>query len=350
MASKSGANTGFIIKPYLVYDTPSAPSTNDKIKIDSEALSRNSTELTENPIGGNVIMKTTSEIGDDDPGGPVSKTLRTNDAFNAALMNFMGTETVTNVNSAAVVYEHSAVANTTSIVNYLLMAKETSTATLAEFKNALLTDLALEYNVNDFVKANGTFKASQRLITGTTSSNATIQAATEPTNYPFVFRDVDYFWVNAQAGAALTSSDVLNITKASVTLSRPMEYVDEARGTAGKAAPRVSGEPPFLGSITVTCKEKDADTFFTAYDAGTEYKATLRVQGPIISGSYRHFFRIDFPRLKIVTEPQYNLSSASVNPYTIEFQCMAALSNPTGMNTTYPFFCLANDRSTKYLA
>ena len=350
MASKSGANSGIILKPYLTYDTPSAPSTNDKIKIDSEGFSRNSTELTENPIGGNVIMKTTSEIGDDDPGGPLTKTLRTNDAFNAAIMNLLGTETVTNVNTAAILYEHSAVANTTSIVNYLLWAKETSSATVAEYKNALMTDLALEFNLNDFVKATGTFKASQRLITGTTSSNANIQSATEPTNYPFIFRDVDYFWINAQAGAAVQGSDALAITKASVSLSRPMEYVDEARGTAGKAAPRVSGEPPFIGSITVTCKEKDADTFFTAYDAGTEYKASLRVQGPTISGAYKHFFRIDFPRLKIVTEPQYNLSSASVNPYTIEFQCMAALSAPTGMNSVYPFVCLGNDRSTKYLA
>lgn len=348
MAAKSGANSGIILKPFLVFDTPTAPGANDKIRIDSEAFSRNTTELTEAPVGGQVIMKTSSEIGDDDPGGTITKTLRTDDAFNAAIMNFFGTETVTTVTTG--VYEHSAVANTTSIVNYLHFAKETDSANVEEYWNTLMTDLSLEFNPNDFVKATGTFKSSKRLITGTTATTANIAAATEPTNYNFVFRDTDYVWYNAQAGGALSQSDVLAVTQASVSLTREMEYVDEAKGVAGKSAPRVAGEPPFMGSVTLTMKEKDGLTFWTAHDAGTEYKMTLRVSGPTISGAFKHSFKIDFPRLKVVTEPTYNLSSASVNPYTVTFQCLAATAAPTGMNSVYPMVALMNGKLARYLA
>lgn len=348
MPAKSGSNSGIILKPYLTFDTPSAPSTGDKMRIDSENFSRNTTQLTEAPVGGQVIMTKDQEIGDDDPSGTITKTLRTNDAYNAAIMNFLGTETVTTVTSG--VYEHSAIANTTSIVNYLLFGKETDSANVEEYVNALATELSFEFNPNQFVKSTANFKASKRLITGTTATTANIAAATEPTNYNFIFRDTDYVWVNAQAGGALSQSDVLAVTSASVSLNRELEYVDEAKGVAGKSAPRVAGEPPFIGSITVTLKEKDGNTFWTAHDAGTEYKLSLRVAGPIITGAFRHYFRIDFPRLKVVTEPQYNLSSASVNPVTITFQCLAAASNPTGMGSIYPMFVLCNDRVTKYLA
>lgn len=348
MASKSGANSGVILKPYLTFDSPSAPSTNDKMRIDSEAFSRGTTELTEAPVGGQVIMKTNSDIGDDAPGGTITKTLRSNDAYNAAIMNFFGTETVTTVTSG--VYEHSAVANTTSLVNYLLFAKETDTANVEEYVNAVMTELALEFNPNQYVKSTGTFKASKRLITGTTSSNANITSATEPTNYNFIFRDTDWFRYNAQAGAALSGSDNLAITSASISLTRDYEFVAEARGSAGKSAPRVAGEPPFIGSLSITLKEKDGNTFWTAHDAGTEYKASIQVVGPVISGGHSHTFRIDFPRLKVVTEPQYNLSSSSVNPVTIEFQCLAATANPTGMGSIYPMVVLKNEKLAKYLA
>lgn len=350
MASKSGAASGIILKPYLAsaYDTPVAPGANDKISIDSESFSRNTTELTEAPIGGNVIMAKNSDIGDDAPAGTISKTLRTNDAFNAAIMNFMGTETVTTVTSG--VYEHSAVANVTSLVNYMLIGRETDSANVDEYVNSVMTELGVEFNPNQYVKATGNFKASKRLITGTTSTNANIQAATEPTNYNFVFRDTDWFRYNAQGGAALSGSDNLAITSASISLVRDYEFVAEARGSAGKAPPRVAGEPPFVGSITITLKEKDGNAFWTAHDAGTEYKASIRVAGPTITGAFTHFFRLDFPRLKVVSEPQYNLSSASVNPVTITFQCLVASANPTGMGSTYPMIVLCNDKSVKYLA
>lgn len=348
MTAKSGANSGIIIKPYLTYDTPVAPTTNDKVRVTSETFKRNTTELKEAPVGGQVIMQEDSDIGDDSPGGQLNKVLRTNDGFNAAIMNLLGTETVTTVTSG--VYEHSAVANVTSLNNYLLFAKETSDATVAEYINAIMTELSLEFNVNQYVNATGTFISSQRKITSTTATNANIASATEPTNYNFIFRDTDYFYLNAQAGGALSTSDKVPVTKVEVSLMRPYEFVAEARDTAGKSAPRISGDFPFIGSVKITLKEKANDTYETAFDAGTEYKAQLKVSGPTITGNFKHYFRIDFPRLKPVIEPDYNLSGPQTNPYVITFTCLVAASAPTGMNSVYPMICLQNDKSIKYLA
>lgn len=348
MASKSGANTGVILRPYLTFDSPSAPSTGNKMRIESENFSRNTTELPDISVGGQLIMKKDSYVGDDDPSGTLNTRLRSDDAFNAILMNLLGTETVTTVVSG--VYEHSAVVNTSSIVNYFLYAKETDSANVEEYKNAVPTELSLEFNLNDFVKASATMKASQRLITGTTATNANITSATEPTNTPFIFRDIDYFRINVLSAGALAGGDILPITQATVTYTRDYEFVDEARGSAGKAAPRVAGEPPLMCKVTVTLKEKDGNTFWTAHDAGTEYKAQLNVQGTLISGSNYHNLRLDFPKLKVVTEPQYALSSTSVNPVTIEFEGFVASSTPTGLGSTYPAIVLKNDKLAKYLA
>jgi len=348
MASKSGANTGVILRPYSVFDSPSAPGAGNKMRIESEDFSRNTTELPDISVGGQLIMKKDSYIGDDEPSGTINTRLRSDDAFNAAILNLFGNETVTTVTSG--VYEHSAVVNTSSIVNYFLYAKETDSANVEEYKNAVMTELGLEFNLNDFVKASGTFKASQRLITGTTATNANITAATEPTNSPFIFRDIDYFRINAIGGSALSGSDIVPVTQISVSYMRDYDFVDEARGAAGKAAPRVSGEPPMMCKVTITLKEKDGNTFWTAHDAGTEYKAQISVQGALISGGHYHNLRLDFPKLKIVTESQYSLSSTSVNPVTIEFEGFVANSIPTGLGSTYPAAVLKNDKSAKYLA
>lgn len=349
MASKSGANTGVILRPYLTFDSPSAPSTGNKMRIESEDFGRNTTELPDISVGGQLIMKKDSYVGDDEPSGTINTKLRSDDAFNAAIMSFFGTETTTLVTAG--VTEHSAVVNTASIVNYFLYAKETDTANVEEYVNTVMTELGLEFNLNDFVKASSTFKASKRLITGTTATNANITSATEPTNSPFIFRDVDYFRINAIGGAALSNpTDVIPVTQVSVTYSRPYEFVDEARGTAGKAAPRVAGEPPLSCKVTITLKEKDGNTFWTAHDAGTEYKAQLNCQGALISGGNYHNLRLDFPKLKVVTEPKYSLSSTSVNPVTIEFEGFVANTTPTGLLSTYPGIVLKNDKAAKYMA
>lgn len=348
MASKSGANTGVILRPYLTFDSPSAPSTGNKMRIESENFSRNTTELPDISVGGQLIMKKDSYIGDDEPSGTINTRLRSDDAFNALMMNLFGTETVTTVISG--VYEHSAVVNTTSLVNYFLYAKETDTANVEEYKNAVPTELSLEFNLNDFVKASSTLKASQRLITGTTATNANITSATEPTNTPFIFRDIDYFRINVLSAGALAGGDILPVTQISVSYMRDYEFVDEARGAAGKSAPRVAGEPPLMCKVTVTLKEKDGNTFWTAHDAGTEYKAQVNVQGALITGAHYHNLRLDFPKLKVVTEPQYALSSTSVNPVTIEFEGFVANSTPTGLGSAYPAVVLKNDKLAKYLA
>jgi hypothetical protein len=318
------------------------------MRIESEDFGRNTTELPDISVGGQLIMKKDSYVGDDEPSGTINTRLRSDDAFNAAIMNLLGTETVTTVTSG--VYEHSAVVNTASLVNFFLYAKETDTANVEEYKNAVMTELGLEFNLNDFVKASGTFKASQRLITGTTATNANITSATEPTNTPFIFRDIDYFRINVLSAGALAGGDILPITQASVTYTRDYEFVDEARGSAGKAAPRVAGEPPLMCKITLTLKEKDGNTFWTAHDAGTEYKAQLNCQGTLISGSNYHNLRLDFPKLKVVTEPKYSLSSTSVNPVTIELEGFVASSVPTGLGSVYPAVVLKNDKLAKYLA
>ena len=347
MASKNGANTGIILKPQLVFDTPTAPGAGHKIRIDSEDFKRNTTELADIAIGGQVIAKKDSVIGDDAPGGTISTKVRTDDAYLAAIFAFLGNETSTL--KTAGVYEHSGTFNTTSLVNFLHYAKETDTANVEEYLNGVVTNLTFDLNVNDHIKSSASLVASKRLITGTTATNANILAATEPTNYAFVMRDVDSFKINVFSSGALSGGDVLAVTGVTLSFDKPYEYKDEARGAAGKGQPVATGEPPLTIKVTVQLKERDGNTFWTGHDAGTEYKAQLSVQGPLISGANYHMFRWDLPKLKVVTEPQYSLSSTSVNPVTIEFEGFAASAAPTGMGSTLPMYVHTNDKAAKYL-
>jgi hypothetical protein len=154
--------------------------------------------------------------------------------------------------------------------------------------------------------------------------------------------------VNAQAGAALAAGDKVDVTNLEINFTYEQELVGEIRNSSGFGAPRASGTPPLTVEITATLKELDLPTWYTAYEAGTEYKAELLITGPVL-GSTTYKYRILFPRLKIVSDPQYNLSTPGINEHVVVFRALVATAAPTGMPDIYPFIEITNERSTRYL-
>ena len=346
MASITGANTNLAVTLSSVFDTVTAPGTGHKLQVDGITHSKGLTELTENPIGSGLSMQQDSDTGDYKPTVSFSKTVRSDDQGHAILAAFFGQETV-NVTGTGNI--HSLTHQGVSLTNYINLAFQTDTAGVAEYINGVCTKVGLSFDPNDYMKQDFELLFTEQRITGTTATTANLAAATEPTSrVNYVVRPSHYVRMNAQAGGALANGDAVSVIKADLQLMKERELVGEIRGASGYGAPRVSGNPPFSAELTLTFKTLADLTYFTAVNAGTEYKADIVVQGTLISGSTYNTFIVLLPRLKIVTDPDYNPSSPGENPLTVKFRTLVASSVPSGMTSVYPSVNIINNKAAKY--
>jgi len=346
MASITGANTGLAISLSNTFDTVIAPSTGQKVQVDNINQGRGLTELSESPIGSGLSMQQDSDIGDYKPTVSITKTVRSDDSGIAILAPFFGQEAVAVTGSGSI---HSFTHQGTSITNFINLGIAPDTASVIEYINGVCTKLNFKLNPNDYMKSSIDLLFTEQRITGTIFTNANITSATEVSGRKnFVVRPAHYVRLNAQAGSALANGDAIAITEAEVNLIKDRELVGEIRGATGYGAPRVSGNPPFSAELMVTFKTLADLTYFTAVNAGTEYKADLVVQGDLISGSTYNMFIIMLPRLKIVTDPDFNVTDPGENPLKVRFKSLVATSVPSGMTSVYPSINVINSRATKY--
>jgi len=346
MPSRTGATTFIGYDLGTVFDTAVQAGTGDQLQLESLEQSDNPTELSLNPVGGGVVMQNQSDVGASNPQVTISGPLGYNDAFMFPIAQAQGREVVTTVSGAQV---HSMFFNLDRNLNWGTLAHHLDSATCAEFLNTTPTALGFTVAPNDYVKANATLLSTRRRISGTTNTAASLATTTQANAQRIIARPTDRFMVNLQGGGALVAGDKVDVTNLEISYSYEQELVGEIRNASGFGAPRSSGAPPLTWKITATLKELDLPTWYTAYEAGTEYKAELLITGPVLaSNTYK--FRILFPRLKIVSDPQYNLSTPGVNEHVVVFQALVASTNPTGMPSTYPFIEVTNDRATRYLA
>jgi hypothetical protein len=192
--------------------------------------------------------------------------------------------------------------------------------------------------------------ANAQTVGGTTNTYAGLNATTAVNTKRAVWQLSDTLKINAQAGGALGANDIYSVQSIVISYDRPQEHPREATGTAGNGVPTATGDFPLAVSLTVTFKSLPELRFFTAAQAGTEYKASITQTGSLIGGSNYYFMEFNFPRVKILQSPDYPLTSGGNNPLTVVFTAMVAASNPTGMISTYPYIRVQNDRSTSFLA
>lgn len=347
---KLGSDTIIGVTVATTFGTAVQAGANDKILVQSLQQSTNPEELTANPIGSGQDMTDDTQQGATSPTIAIEKIANYNDAGLDILANFMGHAGVSSMGSGA--YAHSFMHNETWNSKFLTVAFQAlSAATGAiEFPSCVTTKVEIKNeNPPNYMMANYELLADQRLISGTTNTTTTLESVTVGGTQRIIFGPASYFLVNTQSGSALSNpTDRVSIKRAILTLDKPQEHVREAKGSAGNGQPLPSGDPPFTGTLEVELASLQNFTWFTAAGAGTEYKASLQNEGTLIGGSVYNLFQYNLPRLKLIADPEYNLSTSAINPTILRFTCMVAAANPSGMISRYPYFRVINDRSTAY--
>ncbi len=142
------------------------------------------------------------------------------------------------------------------------------------------------------------------------------------------------FRLNTASGAALGSGDIVYPDSFELDFKRKM---------AGKYGTGTTmdliDEPTNDGLPTITLKLEFpryyANTYFTDWDAATNLKMDMAFTGDVIATGYNRSFKISLPNLKLssVELP----ISAGILKHPLEFQCLGAVTAPTGMTVTNPF-------------
>jgi len=353
MTAITGSDVIIAAKVASTWGTAVTCGANDKMEVESFSQSTNPTELTANPIGSGQNMAADSQIGAESPGGEIAGLEHFNDSKKVLEAIFwQGASVVTWGATGA--YSHSLTHCETWNSKYATIAQQLMVGSVLENATCAVTNLKLDYgNPPDYGRQSITYLANSRKTTGTTNTYSSLENCTlADTERLTVDRD-DTFQINLQTDGALTTSHNLAITSLSIQYDKPQESSREIRGVAGNGIPTPSGTPPFAAMVTITLKEATDITFFTGYDAGTEYKATFTVTGGLIGGGVYKRIKRHFPRLKLVTDLQYGLQSSAANPMTVTFKCLVVPSSssiPSGMFDRYPHVEVVNSRSTSFLA
>ena len=345
MGSITGAATVIGFKKSTTWGTETVVGTGDKLEVESLSQSENAEELTANPIGAGTSMATESRRGAKAPSMEVETLMGYENAGLAVVGQFFGTDTVaTEVGN----YLHSFIFNETRNATYLTAAFQAHSAVAGSmvFPSAVCTRLAVTAdNPPNYVRMSFDLLGNEQKLDSSSNTYTTLNSATVDNAQKIVIQPLDEFWINAQAGGALAAGDKKNIVSAEFELSYDQGFIAEIKGATGNGTPVAVGDPPFQGTLTVRFKSLEDFTYFTAAQAGTEYKAQLNITDD--TSPYR--VRFYFPRLKIVEDPQYDLTTTATNEHVVTFKCLAASSNPTGMISTKPFWVVKNTNSAAFV-
>ena len=303
-------------------------------------------------VGINYEMLEDVEVGAED--------YRLNWSMNAGYTNvfpyfvayLMGTSGVpTEVTGAQGDYKHTITLNTNPNANYLTMAAVVSSTETLGWPSVIVNEMTLNYSkVPGYIQADfGAIANIRNLASATNTTAAGVGASSAPTMDQARIELADSFLINAQAGGALSSpTDVVNITSATLTIQRPLRVIHEAKGSSGNSEPGLDNF--FKAMLTINLKDMAALTYFTAKNAGTEYKCKLSVDGAQIGSGTNKSIIFYIPRMKIVDDPVYNIGGPFLNPHSITFECLQATANPTGMSSKYPYFEITTTTATSLLA
>lgn len=352
MAEKSGANSSAgltVNSAATAWGTAGSLSTGDSCQA-AYTPSQSVSELTSSPIGTGNQMDVDSQAGAVEYGFSLSGEATYQSGLDRVMAPFFGTSgTPSEQNVGEGDYLHTMTFNSTWNSNYNTYGIESSTTTTHEYASAACTSLSLSSSsVKSYLTWNASFVADDIILTSPTNNNAALQATTIADDEKIVVSSTDEFWLNAQAGGALSSSDRVAITDYTLTLNKPQETAKEVKGAAGNGEPVQTGL--LEGTLSITLRKSEDNTYYTAWDAGTEYKCLFQSIGTQIASGDNKSITLYVPRMKLINAPDFNNADVGINPLQLTFKILAASSNPTGMSSTLPYAGLLNERSTAYLS
>lgn len=228
------------------------------------------------------------------------------------------------------------------------LAFESSTTTVIEYPSSYPTQLRINAsNVPNFLSVGIDAVTGDREIASVTNTNASMASVTVTGTEEIIADHDSEFLINSGAGALTSPGDRISITSYDLVLTRNKEHTREIKGTAGLSAPLSEGL--FEGTLTVVLSGLDDHTYFTAAEAGTTYKCSLEIEGSQINAGVNKKFQIFCPLMKLIEDPEYNVTEDGINTHTLVFKLLAADANPTGMDDNFPYIEVINTKSTTYV-
>lgn len=347
MARRTGAQTIGAAKLGGTWGTAAEVGAGDRLTAEF-TRARNPNILRPSPIGQGLEMDSESDAVGVAPTVGIALEEKYDDPAMAIEALFFGADSC---NAYGDGYSHSFIFDAARNTKFATIAFEGTSAETYEYPSCTPTRVQIEASPNAYVRKTIDLLANDEVISSQTNDNADLAATTEADSTRVVAKPEHYMLINAQGGAALsTSTDVIEITQASIEYIYSASNVMSIRGAAGNDEPIADGDAPFQANLTITLKELADFTWLDAQAAGTEYKAELRITGATIGGGASYQVSRFFPRLIILQDPQYSVTQAGVNPCTVTFKALVASTNPTGMISCYPYVIVTNTQATGYLA
>lgn len=348
MTAKTGSSSNIVVAKGSTYGTAVSGGAGSKILVESLNHGRNADQLTSAPIGSGLDMLDDSELGTIKPSVNIQAVDKFDGSGNLLQALFFQGASVTA--GASSTYTHSFVYNATRNGYFGTVAFDAAVGSVFEYASCTPTKVGFTVEPDNYTKLSVDLIADKQTIASTTNTPASLAAATASTTKKVVARSSDKFRINAQAGGALADGDVVAIKSAEITYSYSAEAANEIRNATGLGQPVATGNPPFTAEIKVVLRNNSDLTWFTAAQAGTEYKADLTITSSYYAGGAVNYKKIfNFPRLKLMSDPDWNLSQAGDNPVTLTFSALVASANPTGMINTYPYILVTNATAAAYL-
>ena len=351
MASISGAQTNMGVKIATTWGTAVACGTANRF-VAEVTPNFNVNELTSRTIGSGAYMLSSATRGNFIPTVSVVGDMGYRNNCDVIIAQLWGTSgTPSEVTASQGDYKHTITMNTTLNAKYLTLAYEDASATTMEFSTCACRSIGLKTtSVPGYLEFSAELLANTATLSSSTNTNATLANCTftEGTAELTACDFSDLYRQNTSSGGSLSGSDQYNITGFDFSFNRPQDIVPEIKGASGNAAPVSSGY--WDGTFNVTVKELADHAMYTLWSAETAYKAYVDVQGTQIASGTNKTVRLYLPKMLLVTEPQYNLTSAGTNTLSLSWRLLKASSNPTGMSSTYPYWEITNTLSTSLLA
>lgn len=351
MASISGAQTAMAVQVATTWGTAVASGAGDRFAGEAQ-INFNSNILSSRTIGSGQFMRANFTRGAFIPTVSLTADLgyRNNcDTLIAAFMGTSGAPTLVTVGQGD--YKHTITFNTTLNARYISFGYTDTDSTSIEVPTAAVRTIGVKTtSVPGYLDFTAELLGNNVVFPGSTNTYAAINATTFTEGTPeLVACDfVDAFRTNAQSAGTLVGGSLYSITGFDFSMTRNQDIIPEIKGSAGLSAPVSSGVAE--GTLNLTVKELATQAYYTVWSAETAQKALIDIQGTQIGSGTNKTFIIQFPRILLTQEPQYQVNTDGTNTLGLNFQLAVASANPTGMTSTYPYFEITNTLATSLLA
>lgn len=344
----AGAQTRAGIRIASTFGTPVACGAGDRL-VAEITPSFGVNILPSRAIGSGRFMAETFTRGSILPTISVTGDVGFRNNFDTIAALILGTDSVSAMLTAGQNdYRHRITFNTTLNSRYATMAYETSTSTTHEFPSCACTSLTVRStSVPGFLEYSADFIANTVNLSSATNTNATLANVTNTDTDLAAIDYDDDFWINAQGGVALAGGAQYNVTGFEFNIARPQEFRPEIKGSAGNSAPVGAGLA--TSTLNITVKELANHAYYTVWSTEAAQKAALICEGPQIGTGSLKTVAIYVPRMLLIQEPQYAITDEGVNTLSMQWNCAAAAANPTGMQSTFPYFEVINGLATTLL-